>query len=196
MIAASELHLPLSVALSRTQCLFLSHTFVLSAPWISCACSSEWGSSRAAWICPCLWLDLWLQCYLLLWGLTASYKGAGYHQESKARKEKKIIMIPCDSRFPVVLPSVMWDNSLFWHFPHLSCLCGDGGSASPQSNHHLWFLGYEKIISELSGLKNPSDGLSICATVWPRSAVSQGEWGEFGWNIDYRDSDRKLTLVI
>lgn len=46
-------------------------------------------------------------------GLIASYKDVGYHQESKVRKEKKLIMILCDSCFPVVLPSVMWDKYLF-----------------------------------------------------------------------------------
>lgn len=195
-IAASELNLAFIWVLG----LFLLHTFVVSALWISChccsTCCSEWGSSRAAWKCLYLWLYLWLEWYLLLWGLTASYKGVGYHQENKVRKEKKFIVPLCDSDFPVVLPSVTGDKSLFWHFPHLPCLCGDSGNASLQSNCHLWFLNYAKTIPELCGFKNCSDGLTICATVWPRSAASQGEWGEFGWNIYYREADRKLALVF
>lgn len=137
VIAASELNLALFVTIVPLPL----HTFVVSAPWISCHCC-----------CTC-------------------------------RKEKILIMMLCESHFPVVLPSVMWDKYLFWHFPHLSCLCGDSGSASPQSNHHLWFLSYKKtIIPELSGLKNHSEGLTI------RSAAPQGEMRRI-W-LEYRLQER------
>lgn len=107
VIAASEMNLALPVTLSKTECLFLLPTSVVSAPWISChcccICSSEWGSSRAAWICLCLWLYLWLQWDLLLWGVHSLLQRCGISPRKQGQKREKIYydtvwqLLPCTS---------------------------------------------------------------------------------------------------
>lgn len=111
----------------------------------------------------------------------------------KARKEKKLIIMLCDSCFPVVLPSVMWDKYLFWHFPHFSSLCGDSRRASSSSNHHLWFSNddglYENTIPELSGYKKTFRWINyLCHSGTQECSVSGGArkmWLEYrlqgGW---------------
>lgn len=82
------------MTLPRSQCLFLLHAFVVSAPWISrhCCptCSSEWGSSRAAWICLYPWLYLWLQWYLLLWEAHSLLQRCGIPPRKQGQKREKI----------------------------------------------------------------------------------------------------------